>query len=72
MLPVSSRSREGAEQGASKELLVCRGGKFFGDAHHNISGTFPTAVAAVEDINSVDGNCLAVVNSKPRKKCLLV
>ena len=68
MLPISSRSREGAKQGTPPKLIVCRGGKLFGDAHLNIFGTFPTAVVAVEDINPVDGKCLAVVNSKPRIK----
>ena len=71
MLSSGARSREGAEQGASRELLVYRGWKFFGDAHLNISDTFPTAVVAVEDINPVDGKCLAEVQCKPRVTVIL-
>ena len=65
MLPVSSRSREGAKQGTSRELLVCRGRKFFGDMHLNISGTIATAVMAIENLNPFDNKCLAKVQSKP-------
>ena len=68
MLPISCRSKEGAQPGTSPKLMVCRGREAFGDAYLNISGTFSTAVVAVEDINPVDGKCLAVVNSKPRIK----
>ena len=65
MLSVSARSREGAEQGASRELLVCWGRKIFGDMHLNISGTIATAVMAIENLNPFDNKCLAKVQSKP-------
>ena len=71
MLSCGARSREGAQQGTARELLVCRGWKIFRDAHLNISDTFPTAVVAVEDINPFDGKCLAEVQSKPRIRVIL-
>ena len=71
MLPISCRSKEGAQPGTSPKLMVCRGREAFGDAYLNISGTFSTAVPAVEDINPVDGKCLAEVQCKPRVRVIL-
>ena len=67
MLPVSSRSRKGAQQGTSRKLLVCRGRKIFGDTHLNTSGTIATAVMAIENLNSFDNKCVAEVRNKPWK-----
>ena len=72
VLPICTRSREGAKQGTSRKLLVCRGRKFFRNAHLNISCTLPTAANAVEDINPFDGEWLAEVKSKPRITMVIV
>ena len=74
VLPICSRSREGAEQGASRKLLVwrCRDRKFVIDAHLNIFSSLPTAVNAVEDINSIDGENLAEIKTKPRIMMIIV
>ena len=65
-LPNKARSKERAEQGTSRKLLVGWGWKFIGDVHIDIFGSIGTTVDSVEDLNSLDGNSLAKIQCKPR------
>ena len=54
-----------AEESAAKEHLAARSWKLVRNADINISSPSSTACDSVENLDPVDGDCFAVVNSNP-------
>ena len=59
------RSRVMAEQGAARKHPTARSWKIIRNADINISSSLPTASVSGEDLNPLDGDSGAVVDSKP-------
>ena len=65
MLPISGRSSKTAKKGAARKHLAARSWKLIQNADVNISSSLPTAFASVENLNSLDGDCGAIVDGNP-------
>ena len=65
VLPSRGSSRKVAEEVATREHLATRGWKLVRNADINIHSPLSTACDSVEKLNSVDGDCSAIVDGNP-------
>ena len=65
VLPIKGRSSKMAEEVAAREHLATRSWKLVRNADINISRPVSTACDSVENLDSVDGDCFAVVDGNP-------
>ena len=65
VLPIGGSSRKVAEEVATREHLPTRGWKLVRNADINIHSPLSTACDSVENLDSVDGDCPAVVDGNP-------
>ena len=56
------------KEGAARKSLVAGGWKLVRDEDINISSSLCTAVASVENLNRLHGDCSAIVNANPGRR----